>query len=103
MPATAQATAAEHTHRADDAERAHAYSFGMAALLLLYLDKRPAEWVHVATLSSYVGGDPNDYSSVRWHLETLAGNNLVRVQRSRLEGPEQGEIYEAQAALAQTN
>lgn len=100
MPSTAQATAAEHTHSADDADRAHAYSFGMAALLLLYLDKRPAEWVPVAELCRYVGGAAD---TVRWHLETLAGNNLVRVQRHRLDGPEQGEITEAQAALAKTN
>lgn len=102
MPATAQATAAA-LDRVADLAIAPRYSFGMAALLLLYLDKRPAEWVPVPELSRYVGGDPYDYSSVRWHLETLAGNNLVRVQRHRHAGPEQGEIAEAQAALAKSN
>ena len=90
-------TTAPQIDRADDVDRAVAYSFGMAALLLLYLDKRPAEWVHVSTLCHYVGGT---LDTVRFHLETLAGNNLVRVQRQRTDGPHQGEIYEAQATLA---
>lgn len=59
-------------------EAAVAYSFGVAAIVLLRLDARPGEYVEVADLASHLGCS---VTVVRAHLETLVANGQVVAMR----------------------
>lgn len=78
QPAVIRSSSSPVAPFAHDVEKAVAYSFGVAAIILLRLDARPAEWVPVADLAQHLGCS---LPSVRAHLETLAANGQVTVQR----------------------
>ena len=68
-------TAAPFPH---EIESAVAYSFGMAAIILLRLDARAGEFVSVTDLAAHLGCS---VTVVRAHLETLAANGQVATMR----------------------
>ena len=73
-------------------------SFGLKAILLVHLDAHPGQWLSVANLAEH-GQVPE--AAVQLHLEDMVANGLVRVQRHLADGPQQGEIAEAMAALGE--
>lgn len=78
QPAVIRSTSPRTAVFPHDIQAAVAYSFGVAAIILLRLDARPGEWVPVADLAQHLCcGIP----TVRAHLETLAANGQVAVQR----------------------